>query len=58
MSIMIIFFNAHTQVYVRWASLISMPVMQAHVENKTFNAHALWASQMVFKENSMLVWYD
>jgi hypothetical protein len=35
------FFNAHAQVYVRRASLISMLVMQAHVKKKTFNAHAL-----------------
>jgi hypothetical protein len=34
MSIMTIFFNAHAQVYVQWESLISMPVMQAHVKKK------------------------
>jgi hypothetical protein len=40
MSIMTRFFNAHAQVNVQRASLISMPVMQALVKKeKTFNAY-------------------
>jgi len=34
MSIMMIFFNAHAQVYGQWESLISMPVMHALVGKK------------------------
>jgi hypothetical protein len=34
MSMMIIFFNAHAQVYVQRASLIFMPVMQALVKKE------------------------
>ncbi len=34
MSIMMIFFNAHARIYVRRASLISIPIMQALVKKR------------------------
>jgi hypothetical protein len=73
MSIMMIFFNAHAWVYVWWASLISMAVMQALVRKKT-NLQCLcppgigWLKKFQcpcplgfihgFWKNALPTWYD